>query len=150
MNNKKLLRRFYDKKFHQIREILAITDKPAQGWIKTMREILGITMAQLANQLKITQPRVANMEKNEQNLKISTLEKIADALNCKFVYMFIPNDRIEYILYEQAKKKALKILNKVNQNMSLENQLANTDEILEDLIQDLLANNLTRIWDEVK
>ena len=48
----------------------------------------------------------------------------------------------------QAKKKALKILNKVNSNMSFENQLANTNELTEDIIKELLDDNISRIWDE--
>ena len=76
------------------------------------------------------------------------MERIADALNCDFVYAFVPRENIDNILYNQAKKKALKILNKVNTNMGLENQLSNNQDLLEDLIKDLLDDNIARIWDE--
>ena len=126
----------------------AIIDRPPQGWLKTIREFLGMTTTQLAKKLDITQPRIVNLEKNEKNTKISTMERIADALNCDFVYAFVPRENIDNILYNQAKKKALKILNKVNTNMGLENQLSNNQDLLEDLIKDLLDDNIARIWDE--
>ncbi len=147
MSNKRLLRCSFDKKFQKIRELLN-AETPPQGWIKTIRECFGMTTTQLAKKLKVSQPRIINIEQNEKNLKISTLEKIADAINCKFFYILIPKESIDKLLYNQAKQKALKILNRVNKNMSLENQLVDSSEILEDLIKELLADNIARVWDE--
>ena len=146
MDNKKLLRRSYQKKFNALKS--AIIERPPQGWLKTIREFLGMTTTQLAKKINVAQPRVINLEKNEKNTKISTMERIADALNCDFVYAFIPRENIDNIIYNQAKKKALKILSKVHTNMSLENQLADSDELVEDIINDLLDDNISRIWDE--
>lgn len=146
MMAKKILRRSYQKKFEAFKQ--NIIEIPAQGWLKTIREFLGMTTTQLAKKVEVSQPRIVNMEKNEKNIKISTMEKVADALNCNFVYAFVPRENIDEIIYNQAKKRAMKILNKVNQNMGLENQLAKSDEILEDIIKDLLDGNIARIWDE--
>ncbi len=146
MDNKVILRRSYQKKFNTLKN--SILDIPPQGWLRTIREFLGMTTTQLAQRINVSQPRVVNMEKNEKNIKISTMERIANALNCDFFYVFIPRENIDDIIYNQAKQKALKILNKVNQNMGLENQLANTDELLEDLIKELLDGNISRIWDK--
>ncbi len=146
MDNKKILRHFYQKKFDVLKK--SVIERPKQGWLKTIREFLGMTTTQLAKKIDVSQPRVINMEKNEQNIKISTMERIADALNCDFVYALVPRENIDDIIYNQAKKKALKILNKVNKNMGLENQLAESEDILEDLIKELSDNNTARIWDE--
>ena len=146
MDDKKLLRRSYQKKFDNFKT--AIIDMPKQGWIKTIREFLGMTTTQLAKRLDISQPRVIKMENNENNLKISTLEKIADAMGCDLVYTFVPRKNINDILNEQAKKKAQKILNKVNLNMSLENQLSTSEELAQDIVDDLLNNNVSKIWDD--
>jgi len=35
-----------------------------------------------------------------------------------------------------------------NQKKGLENQLAKTDELLKDIIEELLDGNIARIWDE--
>lgn len=146
MNNKKILRRSYQKKFDLFRKVMIA--RPQQGWLKTIREIFGMTTTQLAKKLEISQPRIIAMEKNERNVKISTMERIADTLNCDFTYTFVPRENIDNIIYNQAKKKAQKILNKVNKNMGLENQLAKTDELLKDIIDELLDGNIARIWDE--
>ena len=146
MDNKKILRRSYQKKFDLFRK--AIIARPQQGWLKTIREFLGMTTTQLAKRLEVSQPRIVAMEKNERNVKISTMERIADVLNCDFSYAFVPRENIDDIIYNQAKKKAQKILDKVNKNMGLENQLAKTDELLKDIIEELLDGNIARIWDE--
>ena len=146
MNNKKILRRSYQKKFEALKK--AIISRPQQGWLKTIREFLGMTTTQLAKRLEISQPRIVAMEKNERNVKISTMERIADVLNCDFTYAFIPREHIDDIIYNQKKKKAQKILDKVNKNMELENQLVKTDDLLKDIIEELLDGNIARIWDE--
>ena len=146
MDNKKILRRSYQKKFDLFRKV--IIARPQQGWLKTIREFLGMTTTQLAKRLEISQPRIVAMEKNERNVKISTMERIADALNCDFSYAFVPRENIDDIIYNQAKKKAKKILDKVNKNMGLENQLVKTDDLLKDIIEELLDGNIARIWDE--
>ena len=146
MNNKKILRRSYQKKFEALKK--AIISRPQQGWLKTIREFLGMTTTQLAKRLEISQPRIVAMEKNERNVKISTMERIADVLNCDFTDAFIPREHIDDIIYNQAKKKAQKILDKVNKNMELENQLVKTDDLLKDIIEELLDGNIARIWDE--
>ena len=146
MSSKKILRRSYQKKFDLFRK--AIIARPQQGWLKTIREFLGMTTTQLAKRLEISQPRIVAMEKNERNVKISTMERIADVLNCDFSYAFVPRENIDDIIYNQAKKKAQKILDKVNKNMGLENQLVKTDDLLKDIIEELLEGNIARIWDE--
>lgn len=146
MDSKKLLRKSYQKKFDLMKK--AAIERPPQGWLKTIREFLGMTTTQLAKKINVAQPRVINLEKNEKNTKISTMERIADALNCDFIYAFIPRENIDDIIYNQAKKKALKILNRVNKNMGLENQLSDNEDTLEEVIKELLDNNIARIWDE--
>ncbi|MBR1753763.1 mobile mystery protein A [bacterium] len=148
MKKNNLFKRTYQKKFALLKE--TNIEMPLQGWIKTLREYLGMTTTQLGKRLGVSQPRIIQMEKNERNIKISTMERIADVLNCDFVYAFVPRDNIDDVIYNQAKKKAGSILKRVNKNMSLENQLAQSEEILEDIIKELLTGNIARIWDEDK
>ncbi len=147
MKNEKVLRRTYQKKFDKLNK--SVIEIPLQGWIKTLREIFGMTTKQFANRLGISQPRVAIMEKNEKNLKISTMERIADSMNCEFFYAFIPREKIDSVIYNRAKQKAEKILNKVNKNMSLENQLSDEYKTtLDDIIQEILSGDISDIWEK--
>ena len=121
---------------------------PKQGWISAVRRALGMTAKQLAERVGLSQPRIAKMELNENNLKISTMKKIAEGLDCDFVYGFIPKSSLQETIKRQAHKKAEAILSSVNTNMALEDQLADNPHILTDLADGMIAKNIRRIWDK--
>lgn len=119
-----------------------------QGWISSVRQALGMTARQLAGRLGLSQPRVAKMEINEDNLKISTMKKIAEGLDCDFVYGFVPKTSLQDTIDRQARKKASDVLSKVNANMALEDQLAQDPHIMVDLANEMIAKNIKQIWDQ--
>lgn len=121
---------------------------PKQGWISAVRQALGMTAKQLAGRVGLSQPRIAKMELNENNLKISTMKKIAEGLDCDFVYGFVPKSSLQETINRQARKKAEEILANVNTNMALEDQLADDPHILADVADDIIAKNIKRIWDK--
>jgi predicted DNA-binding mobile mystery protein A len=107
-----------------------------------------MTAKQLAERVGLSQPRIAKMELNENNLKISTMKKIAEGLDCDFVYGFIPKSSLQETIKRQAHKKAEAILSSVNTNMALEDQLADDPHILTDMADEMIAKNIRRIWDK--
>lgn len=121
---------------------------PKQGWISAVRQALGMTAKQLAERVGLSQPRIAKMELNENNLKISTMKKIAEGLDCDFVYGFVPKSSLQETINQQARKKAEAILSNVNTNMALEDQLADDPNILTDVADEMIAKNIKRIWDK--
>ena len=121
---------------------------PKQGWISAVRQALGMTAKQLAERVGLSQPRIAKMELNENNLKISTMKKIAEGLDCDFVYGFVPKSSLQETINRQARKKAEAILSNVNINMALEDQLADDPNILTDVANEMIAKNIKRIWDK--
>ena len=138
--------RLLDKRFSGIdNELLK---KPPQGWLKTIREALGMTSTQLARRMELSQPRVIQMEKNEKNLKISTLERAAAALGCRLVYAIVPDEPIEQILQKKAKEKASALIKKVNVNMALENQQVEAEQQIDELVSDLLGGSLSELWED--
>lgn len=118
------------------------------SWVSSVRQALGMTASQLASRLGVSSPRITKMESNELNLKISTMEKIAQSMDCDFVYGFVPKDSLQATIDRQARKKAAQILTKVNANMALEDQLAKDPHILDDLANEMITKNIKRIWDE--
>ena len=124
------------------------TQPPKQGWISAVRQALGMTAKQLAERVCLSQPRIAKMELNENNLKISTMKKIAEGLDCDFVYGFVPKSSLQETINRQARKKAEAILSNVNTNMALEDQLADDPNILTDVADEMIAKNIKRIWDK--
>ena len=107
-----------------------------------------MTAKQLAERVGLSQPRIAKMELNENNLKISTMKKIAEGLDCDFVYGFVPKSSLQETINRQARKKAEAILANVNTNMALEDQLADDPHILTDVADEMIAKNIKRIWDK--
>ena len=106
-----------------------------------------MTALQLAARLGVTQPRITKMESNEENLKLSTMKKVAEALDCEFIYYFKPKSTFQDIVENQAKRKAEEILLAVNINMALENQGITIQEAIQDMTYDFINNNTKRIWD---
>ncbi|MBO6219163.1 MAG: mobile mystery protein A [Treponema sp.] len=138
--------RALDKKTSSLSDAKNIVPKGV-SWINTVREAIGMTAVQLAKRLGVTQPRIAKMEINEENLKLSTMKKVAQAMNCDFVYYFKPKTTFQDIVQIQAKKKAEEILLGVNLNMALENQDIQTKEAVNDMAADFINGNTKRIWD---
>lgn len=118
-----------------------------KSWIETIRKALGMTALQLASRLGVTQPRIVKMEQNEENLKISTMKKVAETLNCDFVYYFKPKESFQKIVENQAKLKAESILKSVNLNMALENQDISTEQAVIDMTNDFINGNTKQIWE---
>ena len=146
MNTRIMQIRALDKKTSSLSDAKNIVPKGV-SWINTVREAIGMTAVQLAKRLDVTQPRIAKMEINEENLKLSTMKKVAQAMNCDFVYYFKPKTTFQDIVQIQAKKKAEEILLGVNLNMALENQDIQTKEAVNDMAADFINGNTKRIWD---
>lgn len=146
MNIRILQIRALDKKTSDLKSAKNIVPQPF-GWIKTVREAIGMTVSQLAARLGVTQPRITKMESNEDNLKLSTMKKAAEAMNCEFVYYFKPKTTFQNLVDEQAQKKAAEVLKTVNVNMALENQEIAEDEAVKDFASDLINTKIKQIWD---
>lgn len=144
-------RRYLDIKFRNID--LEAFARPPKGWIRAIRDALGITTTQLAKRLGVAHPRIIAMEKDEilGSLKLSTLERVADALDCQLVYAFVPRQGLAAMVQAQAEKKAKVLLKNVEHSMLLEDQLCSNENDarqMEVLIQKLLNGPQARLWDE--
>ena len=145
MNARVLQIRALDKKTSDLKSAKNIVPQ-SSGWIKTVREAIGMTVSQLAARLGVTQPRITKMESNEDNLKLSTMKKAAEAMNCEFVYYFKPRTTFQNLVDEQAQKKAVEVLKTVNVNMALENQEIAEDKAVKDFASDLINKKIKQIW----
>ncbi len=141
-----------DEKVRDVK-ILGNLSRPPKGWIKSTREALGMTMAQLGKRASgIPQPNISRLEKQEisGSTSIETMESIARALNCKFVYAFIPETSFRETVMQQARKVARKKISYVSHSMHLEDQELTNDEIekqVESLALEILQKKPRIIWD---
>jgi predicted DNA-binding mobile mystery protein A len=126
---------------------------PPSGWIQAVRLALGMSLRQLGERLGISASAVTNFEKRElaETISLATLKKTAQAMDMELVYYFKPKTgSLKTTLENQARKKAIEILNQSNQTMRLENQETNSlgQELeLERLTKDLLYRMPSQLWD---
>jgi predicted DNA-binding mobile mystery protein A len=123
---------------------------PVRGWIRAVREALGMTTAQLAERLKMRQPSLIAIEQSEAKatVQLATLRKVAAAMDCTLVYALVPNRPLETIVHERARKLARKRLRSVEHTMLLEKQQLSADDF--EARVDALARELParELWDE--
>ena len=146
----KIIREQLDKKLDSLKTF-ASSGIPKQGWIKTLREALGLSARHLGEKAGMDQSRISRLENAEKNgnLKLSSLQKIAKGLNMRFVYGFVSEDTLEQMVRAQARKIALKRLKRLNNTMRLEKQELSNEEqkkALEDMIEKILIDQPKDFW----
>lgn len=98
--------------------------RPNKGWIRALRDALGMSSADLARRMGISQQRVPAIERGEQNrtIKLDTLMRAADALDCELVYALVPRTSLDDMVAHQARRRASDLLQRVTQHSRLEDQ----------------------------
>lgn len=116
---------------------------PPKGWIKAIREALGMTGQQFAARMGIKPPTVIDLEKSEAlgTIQLKTLSRAADALGCKLVYALVPKTSLQDAVEARARKIALRALRRVAHTMKLEDQ-AVAESDLERQIQNYIRNEI--------
>ncbi len=127
--------------------------RPPKGWLRAIRDALGLTSKQFAKRLGVSQPRIVALEKGEidETVTLASLRRAAEALDCTLVYMIVPNRPLADMIRARAEATADAQLARVNHTMRLENQALTVSDQRrqrERLIDDLLRGNLRRLWDE--
>jgi predicted DNA-binding mobile mystery protein A len=142
-----------DKRFARLKPLSTEAARPSRGWIRAIREALGMTTGQLAKRLGVHQPRVIELERGEAsgNITIKSLERAAEALGCRLVYAFIPEEPLADTIRRRASAVADRRLASVEQTMRLEAQevtdKTHRKESHQRLVDQLLRRP-ARLWDE--
>lgn len=141
--------RFDDLIFKKIKQVDHIK-RPSQGWIKEMRNLLGMTVTQLSKRLKVEPSTVTRLEQSEANdaITLKSLKTVAENLECELVYFLIPKKDIMTTLYDRADEVLKKQSDKVRHTMSLEGQ--DDYESVEETIKksNLILTQGNKLWDE--
>jgi predicted DNA-binding mobile mystery protein A len=132
---------------------LAGASRPPGGWVRAIRETLGMTTRQLADRMGISQPTLVRLEKSEAagTITLSSLERAAQALGCRVVYALVPHKPLAETIENRAFALAEAQLAAVEQTMRLEAQGVSDPkqrkQARRQLAQDLLRRP-ARLWDE--
>lgn len=151
MNNLKRLRlRQTERRLARLRKVNLET--PERGWLRTIRESLGMSTAQLGRRLGVAKQTVSALERREQDgaVTLQALREAAAALNSELVYAIVPKQPLPQMLEEQALAKALRELGRVSQSMRLEAQTvddAEASEQLKERVSQLVHTWPRSLWD---
>ena len=148
-----LARKNLDKRLNSVRNSDIFT-RPPRGWIKAIREALGMTTAQLGQRIGVSQPRALQIERAELQgtLTLESLERAARALNCRLDYALVPMEPLETMVEMQANALAVKRLAYTNHTMSLEDQSLHADdahEKLHNLAKLLAEKSGSELWEDL-
>ena len=126
---------------------------PAKGWVRALRDGLGMSRRQLADRMSLSTSRIQRLEEDEVSgsVTIKTLRKTAEAMDCVLVYAMIPRESLESTIKKQANKKAIQYLQDSSHSMKLEDQAISNkanQEMLETITNKIMSKSTRTLWDE--
>jgi predicted DNA-binding mobile mystery protein A len=127
--------------------------RPPKGWIRAVREALGMSGRQFASRLGVTPPRVTVLEREEISggISLKTLRQAAEALDCEVVYALVPSGSLRQTVRRQAETVASAELARVGHSMVLEAQELTAEEqrrALRDKVDELTDEFPKTLWDQ--
>ena len=128
-----------------------VCDRPSEGWIRTIRAALGMSVRQMAERIGVTQQSASRLETNEaeDSITLKSLRKAAEAMDCKLVYALVPHEgSLQRMVEKQALKKAKAIVEPVDHTMQLEAQgVGDAEAKIQELADELAGNLNSKLWD---
>jgi predicted DNA-binding mobile mystery protein A len=101
--------------------------RPKRGWLRAMREAIGVSAAEIARKLGTSRQLPLQLEKweAEDRITLKSLRRMADALDCDLVYAIVPRaGSIQNLVEDRARSEASSRILKVEHSMALEDQAA--------------------------
>lgn len=113
-------------RFAPLREL----SPPKKGWIRAIRDALGMSGRQLGRRMGVSKMWVADMERLEASgaTSLKTLRRAAEAMDCVLVYALVPKTTLGETLLKQARQKVWQDIARASHTMALEDQALVQDE----------------------
>ena len=152
MRNNKLQFQQLNEKMLQL-SVMQHVIVPPIGWIKAIRNGIGMSMEQLGKKLSITKQGVMDIEKREKEgaITIKSMQEIAKAIDMQFVYGFVPDaGSLDQMIEMRSLEMAKTIVQRTSTTMKLEDQV-NSKERIEKAIKERAAEIINKtpkiLWD---
>ena len=152
MRNNKLQFQQLNEKMDQLTGLQHVIVPPI-GWIKAIRNGIGMSMEQLGKKLSITKQGVMDIEKREKEgaITIKSMQEIAKAIDMQFIYGFVPDaGSLDQMIEMRALEIAKTIVQRTSTTMKLEDQV-NSKERIEKAIKERAAEIINKtpkiLWD---
>jgi predicted DNA-binding mobile mystery protein A len=121
-----------------------LASRPPLGWVRAIRDALGMSGAALARRLGMSTAGLRKLEVAEANevITLASLRKLAQALDCELHYALVPRISLAQQLQERAETVAKAQLGPIKHSMALEDQSVQgpwnqlqTDAVVKDLLE---------------
>jgi predicted DNA-binding mobile mystery protein A len=123
--------------------------RPQRGWVRAIRDALGMTAEQLGDRIGVTQSTVQRLETSEaaDTIQLNSLRRLAEGLGCELVYVLVPRETLSATYDAAARDVARRELARVSHSMALEDQ-AIDDAGDEERLRQFIAEELDprEIW----
>ena len=150
---------FSDLKLQQLDAALArwrsadLPTRPPSGWLKAIREALGMPATQLAKRLDVVASTVTRLEASEADdtISLATLRRAAEALGCELHYALVPKQSLAQTLDARATALARQQMAAISHSMALEAQATSPGTIeaqTRALAESLLKGSRRTLWQE--
>ena len=132
---------------------LVDVQRPRSGWIRAVRQALGMTNRQLAKRSgRRSAQAIHDLQQREaaETIQLNSLREIAEAMGCRLVYAIVPARPIDEMLRERAASIARATLRRSGHSMKLEGQglgVREEQRAVESEIESLLEGSRKRLWD---
>lgn len=125
---------------------------PAGGWIRAIRQALGMSNRQLAKRTGRDPNTVSDLQAREvaQTIQLKTLRELAEAMDCELVYALVPRRPLATMVEERARLAARENLRRTWHSMELERQglgVREQERAFEREVDRLLAGSRRKLWE---
>ncbi len=148
--HRRIIQEQLDATFKKLNDIRTY-QPPVKGWLRSIREALGMSGKQMGERMGVSQPRIVQMEKDEISgaITLKSMRQAAEAMDCVFVYSVVPRVSLEETIRNQAQKVAEKRFSRTSHTMLLENQQVSSEErqkMLQSKVDDLVRDMPRDFW----
>lgn len=128
-----------------------LSARPRSGWVRAIRESLGMSAAAFARRLGMTPVGVRKLESAEASdaITLASLRKLAQALDCELQYALVPRNSLQQQVRDRAEMVARERLRPIAHSMALEDQAVQGPQSklqLEVAIKDLIEGSRRELW----
>ena len=125
--------------------------RPRSGWVRAIRDALGMSGAALARQLGMSHAGLRKLESAEASdaITLASLRKLAAALNCELHYALVPKTSLAQHIENRAQAVASEQLRPIAHSMALEDQAvasAYTQLQIDQTVKALLEGSRRELW----
>ena len=128
-----------------------LSARPRSGWVRAIRESLGMSAAAFARRLGMTPVGVRKLESAEASdaITLASLRKLAQALDCELQYALVPRNSLQQQVRDRAEIVARERLRPIAHSMALEDQAVQGPQNklqLEAAIKELIEGSRRELW----